>query len=156
MTFACRERCTVRAEYLPQLRRRPREKFGRVHHLAADWLARVVDGMWACGLVDASGWVSDAGRKTKKRIESLTDVAAPAYSSLEPSELDQLIARPRALEPISATFDATGSRQGPALAGASARFADDQRNVALGAVLVSGVALVGRHHAGPQLGVLLR
>ena len=86
----------------------PAEKFGRVHHLAADRLAGVVDGMQARGLIDASGWLSNAGRKTKERIESLTDdLAAPAYSSLEPSELDQLIAD---LEPISATLDAAGSR----------------------------------------------
>ena len=86
----------------------PAEKFGRVHHLAADRLARVVDGMRARGLIDASGWLSDAGRKTKERIESLTDdLAAPAYSILEPSELDQLIAD---LEPIAATLDAAGSR----------------------------------------------
>ena len=86
----------------------PAEKFGRVHHLAADRLARVVDGMQARGLIDASGWLSDAGRTTKERIESLTDdLAAPAYSSLEPGELDQLIAD---LEPITATLDAAGSQ----------------------------------------------
>ena len=86
----------------------PAEKFGRVHHLAADRLARVVDGMQARGLIDACGWASDAGRKTKERIESLTDnLAAPAYSSLEPSELDQLIAD---LEPITATLEAAWSR----------------------------------------------
>jgi hypothetical protein len=84
------------------------EKFGRVHHLAADRLARVIDGMRARGLIDTSGWLSDAGRKTKEQIESLTDdLAAPAYTSLEPSELDQLIAD---LEPISARLDAAGSR----------------------------------------------
>ena len=56
----------------------------------------------------ASGWLSDAGWKTKERIESVTDeLAAPPYASLEPSELDQLIAD---LEPISATLDAAGSR----------------------------------------------
>ena len=45
---------------------------------------------------------------TKERIESLTDdLAAPPYDSLEPSELDQLIAD---LEPISAALDAAGSR----------------------------------------------
>lgn len=43
-----------------------------------------------------------------------------------------------------------------ALARPSARFADDQRNVAFCAVLVSAVALVGRHDARPQLGFLLR
>src|SRR5499427_253851 len=86
----------------------PAEKFGRVHHLPAEKLARVVDGMRARGLIDASGWLSDAGRKTKERIESLTDaLAAPAYASLEPSELDQLIGD---LEPISAALDAAGSR----------------------------------------------
>jgi len=68
----------------------------------------VVDGMRARGLIDASGWLSDAGRTTKERIESLTDdLAAPAYSSLEPGELDQLIAD---LEPITATLEAAGSR----------------------------------------------
>jgi hypothetical protein len=86
----------------------PAEKFGRVHHLAADRLAKVVDGMRARGLIDASGGLSDAGRKTKERIESVTDeLAAPAYSSLQPSELDQLVAD---LTPISATLDAAGSR----------------------------------------------
>jgi hypothetical protein len=86
----------------------PAEKFGRIHHLPADRLARVVDGMHARGLIDASGWLSDAGRKTKERIESLTDdLAAAAYSGLEPSELGQLIAE---LEPISASLEAAGSR----------------------------------------------
>ena len=86
----------------------PAEKFGRVHHLAADRLARVVDGMRDQGLIEASGWLSDAGRKTKERIESVTDdLAAAAYATLETSELDQLIAD---LEPIYATLDAAGSR----------------------------------------------
>ena len=86
----------------------PAEKFGSVHHLAADRLARVVDSMQARGLIDASGWLSDAGRKIKERIESLTDdLAAPAYDSLTSSQLDQLIAD---LKPISATLDAAGSR----------------------------------------------
>jgi len=80
-------------------------------------LARVVDEMQARGLIDASGWLSDAGRKTKEQIESLTDdLAAPAYASLEPSELGQLIAD---LEPITATLDAAGSRK-PALTRKSA------------------------------------
>src|ERR1700733_10673995 len=86
----------------------PAEKFGRVHHLAADRLARVVDGMRDRGLIDASGWLSDAGRETKERIESVTDdLAAAAYSGLEASELNQLVAD---LEPISAMLDAAGSR----------------------------------------------
>src|SRR5947209_12024009 len=84
------------------------QKSGRVHHLSADRLARVADGMQARGVIDACGWLSDAGRETRERIESLTDdLAARAYSSLEPSELDQLIAD---LELISAMLGAAGSR----------------------------------------------
>ena len=86
----------------------PAERFGRVHHLPAAQLAAVVEGMRARGLIDASGWLSASGRETKDRIESLTDdLAAPAYDSLEPSDLHQLIAD---LEPISAALDAAGSR----------------------------------------------
>jgi len=86
----------------------PAARFGRVHHLPPARLAAVVDGMRARGLIDASGWLSDTGRETKERIESLTDdLAAAAYASLQPSELDQLIAD---LEPISAALDAAGSR----------------------------------------------
>jgi len=86
----------------------PAEKFGRVHHLPAARLARVVDGMRARGLIDDTGWLSDAGRTTKERIESLTDeLARPAYSGLAQSELDQLIAD---LEPITTALDAAGSR----------------------------------------------
>jgi len=86
----------------------PAEKFGRVHHLPAEKLAAVVEGMRTRGLIGATGWLSDAGRETKERVESLTDdLAAPAYDSLTSSELDQLIAD---LEPISAALDAAGSR----------------------------------------------
>jgi hypothetical protein len=86
----------------------PAEKFGRVHHLPAARLAAVVDGMRARGLVDTAGWLNDTGRETKERIETVTDdLAAPTYDSLEPSELDRLIAD---LEPISAALDVTGSR----------------------------------------------
>jgi hypothetical protein len=86
----------------------PAEKFGRVHHLPAEQLAGVVDGMRDRGLIDASGWLSAAGRETKERIESLTDdLAAPAYERLEPSELEQLV---EDLKPISAALEAAGSR----------------------------------------------
>jgi len=86
----------------------PAEKSGRVHHLPAAQLAAVVQGMRARGLIDAAGWLSDAGRQTREQIESLTDtLATPAYDSLEPGELDQLIAD---LEPISAALDTAGSR----------------------------------------------
>ena len=86
----------------------PAEKFGRIHHLPAARLAAVVDGLRARGLIDADGWLTDAGRETKERIESLTDeLAAPPYDSLEPRELDQLVAD---LEPVTAVLDAAGSR----------------------------------------------
>ena len=86
----------------------PAEKFGRVHHLPAPQLAAVIDGMRARGLIDVTGWLSDTGRAKKERIESLTDdLAAPAFDSLTPSELAQLITD---LEPISAALDAAGSR----------------------------------------------
>jgi hypothetical protein len=86
----------------------PAEKFGRVHHLPAAQLAAVVDGMRARGLIEASGWLSDAGRETKERVESRTDaLAAPPYDSLTPAELQQLSAD---LEPISAVLDAVGSQ----------------------------------------------
>lgn len=69
----------------------PAEKFGRVHHLPRAQLAAVVDGMRARGLIDASGWLSDAGRTTKERVEALTDeLAAPAYAGLRPNEIEQL------------------------------------------------------------------
>src|ERR1019366_7370537 len=38
----------------------------------------------------------------------------------------------------------------------SARLADDQRDVALGAALVTAIAPVGRHHPGPQRRLFLR
>jgi hypothetical protein len=63
--------------------------------------------MRARGLIEASGWLSDAGRETKQRIESLTDdLATPAYDRLTLGGLDQLTAD---LEPISAALDAAGS-----------------------------------------------
>jgi hypothetical protein len=86
----------------------PAEQFGRVHHLPARQLAGVVDGMRARGLIDGAGMLSDAGRETKERIESITDdLAAAAYRSLEPAERDQLIA---GLEPVAAALNAAGSR----------------------------------------------
>ena len=86
----------------------PAESFGRIHHLPAARLAAVMDGLRARGLIDTPGRLTDAGRETKARIESLTDdLAAPTYDSLEPSELDELVA---SLEPIAVVLDAAGSR----------------------------------------------
>lgn len=85
----------------------PPERFGRIHHLPTAQLTAVVDGMRARGLVDAAGWFTDAGRETKEAVESLTDdLAAPAYSILEPGELERLVAD---LQPLSAALDAVGS-----------------------------------------------
>ena len=86
----------------------PRE-FGRLDPLTPAQLAAVVGGLRARGLVDAAGTFTAAGRATKDRIESMTDaLAAPAYDSLEPGEVDQLIAD---LEPLVATIDSVGYRR---------------------------------------------
>jgi hypothetical protein len=85
----------------------PAESFGRIHHLPRARLAEVMTGLRDRGLLDASGRLTDAGRATKERIESLTDVLAQApYDGLDPRELDQLIA---VLEPVSGRLAATGS-----------------------------------------------
>jgi DNA-binding MarR family transcriptional regulator len=80
------------------------EEFGRIHHLPQARLAAVVDGLRARGLVDAAGGFTDAGRRTRERIEALTDaLAAPAYDVLSADELDELVA---GLEPIAAAIEA--------------------------------------------------
>jgi hypothetical protein len=80
----------------------PAAQFGRVSHLPHAQLAAVIDGMRARGLIGADGWLTEAGRTTKQRIEELTDdLAATAYDVLAPSELDQLIA---GLEPLAAAL----------------------------------------------------
>ncbi len=85
----------------------PAESFGRIHHLPEARLAQVMDGLRARGLLDASGHLTDTGRATKGRIESLTDELAEApYEGLASVELDELIA---SLEPISTRLVATGS-----------------------------------------------
>jgi hypothetical protein len=78
----------------------PAEQFGRIHHLPAAQLDAVQAGMRARGLVGDDGWLSEQGRAVKRRVESLTDdLAAKPYESLDPGELDELIA---ALEPLAA------------------------------------------------------
>ena len=82
----------------------PVEKFGRVWHLPPAQLAAVVDGMRERGLIGTDGWLTADGRAIKARIEALTDdLAAPAYDTLGPGELAQLIAD---LEPIAAALNA--------------------------------------------------
>jgi hypothetical protein len=78
----------------------PAARFGRIQHLPAPQIAAVVDGMRERGLIGDDGWLSDQGRAVKQRVESVTDdLAAKPYESLEPHELDELIA---ALEPLAA------------------------------------------------------
>jgi len=86
----------------------PAESFGRIHHLPKARLAEVMDGLRDRGLLDASGRLTEAGRATKDRIESLTDALAEApYEGLDQFELDRLIAL---LEPVCSRLRATGSR----------------------------------------------
>ena len=78
----------------------PAEKFGRIHHLPAAQLATVIDAMRHRGLISDDGWLSQHGRAVKQRVEALTDdLAAKPYESLEPGELDELMAT---LEPLAA------------------------------------------------------
>ncbi|MET9364487.1 MarR family transcriptional regulator [Streptomyces sp. NPDC006632] len=86
----------------------PPQSFGRIHHLPEERLAAVMNGLYERGLVDTDGRFTDAGRRTRQRIEALTDeLAAPPYDALSPAELDELI---RELEPITATLVAAGSQ----------------------------------------------
>jgi hypothetical protein len=78
----------------------PAEKFGRIHHLPTSLIAAVIDGMRSRGLIGDDGWLSEAGRAVKERVEALTDdLAAKPYESLEPEELDELMT---SLGPIAA------------------------------------------------------
>src|SRR4051794_29324529 len=78
----------------------PAEKFGRIHHLPAPLLAAVIDGMRDRGLIGEDGWLSEAGRAVKQRVEAFTDdLAAKPYESLTPDESRELVAT---LEPLAA------------------------------------------------------
>jgi len=80
----------------------PAERFGRVHHLPAEQLAAVIGGMRDRGLIGDDGWLSESGRAVRERVEACTDdLAASPYESLEPDELDELVA---GLEPLAAVL----------------------------------------------------
>lgn len=82
-------------------------KFSRTHHLPEAQLAEVVDRLRARGLLDTDGWLTDAGRATRERIEALTDErAAPPYDALTAAELNQLVA---GVEPIAANVQSTSA-----------------------------------------------
>jgi hypothetical protein len=68
------------------------EAFDRLHHLPRPYVAAVVDGLRARGLVDDDGRFTDAGRDTSRQIEATTDaLAARAYDVLDAAELAELI-----------------------------------------------------------------
>jgi hypothetical protein len=78
----------------------PAEKFGRILHLPAAQVAAVIDGMRDRGLIGDDGWLRELDRAVKRRVEALTDdLATKPYESLEPDELDELMAT---LEPVAA------------------------------------------------------
>src|SRR6266542_4470457 len=57
------------------------------------------DGHIAALMIGDDGWLSEPGRAVKQRVEALTDdLAARPYESLEPDELDELMAT---LEPLA-------------------------------------------------------
>src|SRR5437763_483141 len=59
-----------------------------------------IDGMLDRGVIAGDGWSSEQGRAVKPRVEALTDdLAAKPYESLEPGELEELMAT---LEPLAA------------------------------------------------------
>ena len=77
---------------------RPGE-FDRTHHLPQAHLDAVVEGLRGRSLLNAAGELTEMGRGTRERVESLTDeLAARAYDALSADELDELIA---ALEGIA-------------------------------------------------------
>ena len=78
----------------------PAANFGRIHHLPAEQIATVVDGMRGRDLIGDDGWLSEEGRAVKQKVEALTDtLAAKPYETLGTDELDELHA---GLEPLAA------------------------------------------------------
>lgn len=77
----------------------PARKFGRIHHLPSAQLTDLINKLETRGLIQDEATFTPAGRRTKDRVEALTDTLAVApYEVLEPAELDELIA---ALEPLA-------------------------------------------------------
>ncbi|MBA8794523.1 hypothetical protein FHX74_002142 [Friedmanniella endophytica] len=86
----------------------PATSFGRLHHLPKMYLDSVMDGLRDRGLVDADGYLTDAGTEIKRRVEQVTDeLAWPPYAALTPAERGELIS---CLEPLTARMVASGSR----------------------------------------------
>ncbi len=86
----------------------PAERFGRLHHLPAPQITAVIEGMRDRGLVGPDGWLSEEGRRVKRRVEALTDeLAAKPYEALDTGELAELMA---GLEPLAALLVAAQDR----------------------------------------------
>lgn len=84
--------------YALDLEMRP-EEFGRIHHLPAEQLETVIDGLRSRGLIDDDDSLSDDGRAVRQRVEDLTDdLAAKPYERLDGDELAELEA---ALAPLA-------------------------------------------------------
>ena len=74
------------------------EAFYRIQKLPP-YVFAVINGMRDRNLIGDDGWLSEPGRAVKQRVEALTDdLAAKPYESLEPDELDELVAT---LEPLA-------------------------------------------------------
>ena len=59
----------------------------------------MIDGIHDRNLIGDDGWLGVSGRTVNQRVEALTDdLAAKPYESLEPAQLDELVAT---LEPLA-------------------------------------------------------
>ena len=77
----------------------PAAQFDRLHHLPTTQLDTVIDGLRDRHLVGDDGWLTDAGRALRRRVEALTDdIAAPPYDILAADEVDELLTT---LEPLA-------------------------------------------------------
>ena len=65
----------------------PAPTFGRIHHLPSAQLTELIDGMKTRGLIRDEATFTPAGRRTKDRVEELTDdLALVPYEVLDPGE----------------------------------------------------------------------
>ena len=75
----------------------PAPKFGRIHHLPAEQISAVIEGMRDRGLIGDDGWLTEQGRAVKQRVESLTDdLAGEALRKPRSSRDRRADQRPRA------------------------------------------------------------
>jgi hypothetical protein len=86
----------------------PAKQFGRVHYLSEVRLTGVVEAMPARGLIEASGWLSDAGRERSSGSSHSPTTSQHRHATAcgRPSSTSSL----QTSKPISAALDAAGSR----------------------------------------------